>query len=110
MFNLSSVQNAEELPVITQINFKKRPISEHQSRRSGNLRKYDKDDSLFNDSTRSVYGVQSQENQSKSYRTLFPKERKNQMKLRIFESDKDPYYMRQKLSRKQGYRLMYTIT
>ena len=60
LFNLSSVENTEDLPVISQINYKKRPISEHHTRRSGNIKKYEHEDSLFNDSTRSVYGVQSQ--------------------------------------------------
>ena len=85
MFNLSSLETGEGLPTINELGLVKRPTSEHYSRRSGNLKKYEQEDSLFNDSTRSVYGMQEQETDAKSYKT-FSKDRdaRKKMKLKYF--------------------------
>ena len=85
MFNLSAVESiGDQLPTIDEIAFIKRPISEHKSQRSGTFRKYELEDSLFNDSSRSVFNLQ-EDIDNKSYKTLASQNNdKKRSKLRCF--------------------------
>jgi hypothetical protein len=109
-FNLSAVEG-DALPIISEVGFACRPISEYKSQRSGAVRRHERDDSFFDNSSHSLHDskIFSPELEQE-IRTIASREGSKRVRLRVFGSDKDEQLLRERLVAQLGIPVLWKAT